>query len=60
MMRDTSRSLPRIVATHSLPTTISMNYLVIYFRYFDLYQIYGTWNKTMEHDYLTQSLKDRF
>ena len=42
------------------PTTISLNYLVIYFRYFDPYRIYGTRNETMEHDYLTHSLKDRF
>src|SRR6266851_762977 len=45
-----SRSLPHIVAT----TTISLNYLVIYFLYFGLYQNYGMQNETMECDYLTQ------
>ncbi len=51
-------------ATHCVPSlifaTISVNYLVIYFRYFDPYRIYRTRNETMERDYLTQSFKDRF
>jgi hypothetical protein len=46
-----------VLNTIWLPTTISQNYLVIYFRYFDLYQIYGTRNETMECDYLRQSFE---
>ncbi len=43
-------SLPRICH-------ISVNYLVIYFRYFDPYRIYGTRNETMEHVYLRQTFE---
>jgi len=39
-----SHSLPHIVAT----TTISLIYLVIYFYYYGLYQIYGMQYETME------------
>jgi len=40
-----------------LPTTISMNYLVIYFRCCDLYRIYGTRNETTERVYLRQAFE---
>jgi hypothetical protein len=41
-------------------TTISLNYLDIYFLYFGLYRIYGMQYETMECNYLTQSFEDCF